>query len=208
MPAQSYRTRLRRDLGEVIDSLVLTPLQQQCLRARWLDQVLWMEGQATSSRRWYYVLRLTSILGGLLIPALVGLDVGNDDPVVRAGGRYAIVVLSLLVAISVALEQFFSYGERWRHYRRMVETLKIEGWQFFQLTVRYRRYDDHAEAFPLFAARVEEILQRDVEQYIADLTQEQEQTERGGDTPRATDGQAAPVRTPQVQRQPQPPLPS
>jgi hypothetical protein len=48
------------------------------------------------------------------------------------------VGLSLLVALSAAVEQFFNYGERWRHYRRMAELLKIEGWEFFHLSGHYR----------------------------------------------------------------------
>lgn len=48
--------------------------------------------------------------------------------------------LSQIVAISAAIEEFFHYGERWRHYRRTVESMKTQGWQFSQLTGPYRIY--------------------------------------------------------------------
>jgi predicted alpha/beta hydrolase len=85
---------------------------------------------------------------------------------------WATFALSLLVAISAAVEGFFRYGERWRHYRRTAELLKTEGWQFLQLTGYYRRHAAHALAYPLFASRVEDILQQDVDAYITTVAAE------------------------------------
>ena len=63
--------------GPIIDRLALEPLQRDFLRSRWLDQVKWMEGRAKSCQRWYYWLRLVTIAGGVVIPALVGLDIAG-----------------------------------------------------------------------------------------------------------------------------------
>lgn len=70
------------------------------------------------------------------------------------------------------MERFFRYGERWRHYRRTAELLKAEGWQFFQLTGHYRQYNAHASAYRLFASRVEDIMQQDVDAYITTVAAE------------------------------------
>ncbi len=81
----------------------------------------------------------------------------------------AAFILSQLVAICAAIDQFFKYGDRWRHYRRSVELLKSDGWQFFQLTgpyAIYARKGGHEEAFALFANQVESIIRSDVEGYI------------------------------------------
>jgi hypothetical protein len=78
-----------------------------------------------------------------------------------------------VVAVSAAIEAFFHFGERWRHYRRTVEWLKSEGWEFFQLGGPYRRYKSHSDAYSLFATRVEETLQRDIDQYVTQVVQEQ-----------------------------------
>jgi Protein of unknown function (DUF4231) len=186
MPKQdAYHQWLKEDLGALIDALELPGLQKHFLRSRWLDQILWMEGKANGARSWYSRLRLTTIIGGIIIPALISLTTPGITILSLDGGPTPAVgwitvigwitfVLSILVGISAAVEQFFSFGERWRHYRRMVETLKVEGWQFFQLTGPYRRYESHADAYREFAARTEETNQHDVESYIANVVREKE----------------------------------
>jgi hypothetical protein len=166
----TYEDWLRSELAPVIDQLELSDLQKRCLRARWLDAVLWLEGKAKQAQRLYYGLRLVIIIGGVIIPALVSIDLGSD----RAGSlvRGTTFGLSLLVAISAAVEGFFRYGERWRHYRLTVERLKIEGWQFLQLSGPYARQRSHGSAYPEFAAQVEEILRSDVQQYITEIVRE------------------------------------
>ena len=167
-----YRQQLEQELGEMIDALDLSELQRHFLRSRWLDQVLWMEGRADRARDWYYRLRLTTIIGGVIIPALVSLNISG---VVASVVGWITFGLSLVVAISAAVEEFFHYGDRWRHYRRTVEWLKTEGWQFFQLSGPYQPYESPAEAYPDFAARVEDVIQRDVEMYITQVVREKEE---------------------------------
>ena len=134
----SYEQWLKEDLGKLIDTLELTDLQKHCLRSRWLDQILWMEGNANRCQNRYYFLRLTTIIGGVIVPALVSLNTPALTGLAVSGGTnlglgwiapvagWAAFALSLVVALSAAIEQFFNYGERWRHYRRMVESLKVE----------------------------------------------------------------------------------
>lgn len=172
---ESYRDWLRQDLGGIIDALDLSELQKRFIRSRWLDQVIWMEGKADQARTWYYLFRLTAIILGLFIPVLVGLNIGGDQALVL---RYVIIVFGLLVAVSAALEEFFRYGERWRHYRQTVEWLKMEGWRFFQLTDPYRKFDTHAAAYAVFADRVEDITRRDVNVYISELVKPKEGKEQ------------------------------
>ena len=175
-----YREWLKQDLGDLIEALDLGEMQKHFLRSRWLDQVLWMEGKADRARDWYYRLRLTTIVGGVIIPALVSLNfTGGADAMIG----WITFFISLLVAISAAVEEFFHYGERWRHYRQAVEALKGEGWQFFQLSGPYRRHKSHAEAYRAFAARVENINRLDVGAYVTDVVREkQDEEEKEGQT--------------------------
>ena len=170
-----YRNWLKQDLGGLIDALDLTDLQKHFIRSRWLDQVLWMEGRADQARTWYYIFRLTTIILGVIIPVLVGLNIVGQMGTVL---RYVIVVIGLLVAISAALEEFFRYGERWRHFRQTVEWLKIEGWRFFQLSDPYLKYKTHTDAYIDFADRVEDIIRRDVNVYISELVRTKEGKEQ------------------------------
>ena len=169
----AYFGFLKQDLGGLVESLELSDLQKHLLRSRWLDQVLWMEGKAGSAQKRYYTLRLIAIVGGVIVPALVGLkisDRGFSDLT-----HWTTFGVSLIVAISIAVEEFFHYGERWRHYRRTVESLKIEGWQFFQLAGPYQQLGTHGKAFPDFAAQVEKICRQEVDVFITEVAKEKKE---------------------------------
>jgi Protein of unknown function (DUF4231) len=174
-----YSDYLKAEFGRTIDRLTLSELQKDFLRSRWLDQILWMEGRASESRNLYYRLRLTTILGGVLVPILISLNSGEGMPKeVSTALRYTTIGLGAIVAASSAVEEFFHCGERWRHYRRSAESLKAQGWQFFQLTGSYATYNktgSHQDAFVLFSSQVEEIIQRDVETYSTQVAQEKQE---------------------------------
>lgn len=167
----NYLDWLKQDFAGLIDELELSDFRKRLLKSRWLDQVVWMEGRAGHAQRRYYALRLTAIVGGILIPVTVTLS--------RPDGWgwmvWVATVLGAVVAIVSAVEEFFNYGERWRHYRNTVELLKIEAWQFFQLSGTYKRASTHADAYTRFATRVEAILQEDVQRYITEIVAEQDQ---------------------------------
>jgi SLOG in TRPM, prokaryote/Protein of unknown function (DUF4231) len=167
--SKGYQDWLKADFEGLISELQLPELRRHFLQSRWLEQLLWVEGRANHSRNRYYLWRLITIIGGVLVPALVTLQLNRppDAPL-----TWATFAVSLLVAVSAAVEGFFRYGERWRHYRRTAELLKTEGWQFFQLTGHYRRHAAHASAYPTFASRIEDILQHDVDAYITTVAAE------------------------------------
>lgn len=166
----AYATWLKQEFGGLIDALELDELQSRFLRSRWLDQVLWLETKAKGAQRRYYGLRVITIAGGVVVPALVSLSIQSHD--VTAALAWVTFSLSLLVALAAALEGFFRFGERWRNYRQSAETLKSEGWRFFQLAGAYAAYGSRAEAFRAFAGHVEALIQAEVEGYIARVVQE------------------------------------
>lgn len=167
--------QMRAEMGTLIEALELPELNKQFLRARWLEQVIWMDEKAWSSVFRHNILRLTTIIGGVIVPALVSWNVG-----VGVGAdliKTLTVIVSLVVALSAAVEEFFHYGERWRHYRRTVEALKSEGWQFFQLSGPYATMT-HVQAYPAFAARVEELSREEVETYMTQVAKEKREKEQ------------------------------
>jgi len=179
----SYHEFLKEDFNKLFAGMKLGDVQRHFLRSRWLDQVLWMEAKANFSRDRHYLLRITTIVGGVILPALVSLNINTTLKVnnIETNTRLRDVIiwstfgLSQIVAISAAIEEFFHYGERWRHYRRTVESLKSQGWQFSQLTGPYLKYTSHEEAFNVFAGQVEDIIQRDVEIYATQVVQEKKE---------------------------------
>lgn len=184
MPSQNFkRGGSKQSLEELIDVLDLTDLQKRFLRSRWLEQLLWMGTRTKSARNWYYTLRLTTIIGGVIVPVLVVLNTSNNslDKNFAPAVRWLTVGVSAVVAVSSAVEEFFHYGDRWRHYRQTAESLKTQGWQFSQLCGLYGSYNSHQEAFPNFAAQVEGILQRDVEVYVTEVVREKEKQKESSD---------------------------
>jgi hypothetical protein len=156
--------RTKRKFEKVIAALELNDLQRQFVLDRWLDQLLWFEDKAHLNQRRYYTLRLVTIVGGVIVPALVSISVGDRD--VKEALAWTAFGLSLVVAIAAALDGFFRHGERWRSFRRVAELLKAHGWQFFELSGPYRA-PSHARAFPAFAAQVEAVIQEDLKAFIA-----------------------------------------
>jgi hypothetical protein len=180
---------LKEDWGQLINALELSELHKHSLRSRWLDQVLWMGKKASQCQRWHYILRLVAIIGGVLVPATVGLNPAafgpaGDDNTFSASLYSSITFgLSMMVAISVATEEFFHFGERWRHYRSTAERLKIEGWQFFQLAGPYQDFKKHTEAYPSFATRTESMFQQEVDVYITEIAKEKKKEEQQAENP-------------------------
>ncbi|HEU5407169.1 MAG TPA: DUF4231 domain-containing protein [Nitrospira sp.] len=164
---------MRVEMDKLIASLDLPELNKEFMRVRWLELVIWMDRKAQESVWWYRRLRLATIIGGVIVPALVSLNVGDDvAPLVKT----LTFIVSLVVALSAAVEEFFRYGERWRHYRRMTESLKSEGWQFLQLSGTYANHT-HVQGYPAFAARVEELSREEVESYITTVFTEKKEAD-------------------------------
>ncbi|MFB2939365.1 DUF4231 domain-containing protein [Aerosakkonemataceae cyanobacterium BLCC-F154] len=164
----------KQEMVEIINDLDMPESQKRFMKSRWLDQVLWLEKRATSSRDRFYQLRMATIIGGVVIPAFVSLNIGG-----KAGDtlRWATFGISQLVAISAAVEEFFRYGDRWQQYRNTAEGLKIEGWQFFQLSGPYRNSQSHSLAYNAFATRVEYIIRKDVSVYISEILEKKDKSD-------------------------------
>ncbi len=174
----SYNDYLKQTLGGLIDRLDISELRKEFLKNRWLDQVMWLEGKATKERDRHYKLRLVTIIGGVIVPVMVGLNL--EGPLEKQL-KYAALGLSTIVAISAAVEEFFLPSEKYRNYRSTAESMKIEGWQFMQLAGPYRKFKVHSDAYKIFAQRVEAYIQKDVEGFIARLEEKQEESKEDAD---------------------------
>ncbi len=86
--------------------------------------------------------------------------------------RVLTVLAGLLVSACVAIEHLFDVGGRYRRSERVAGRLQAEGWRFFQLSGPYASYGSHSAAFQAFADQVEALSQRDVEVYNFDVVHE------------------------------------
>jgi hypothetical protein len=151
--------------------------QRRFLRSRWLENLLWMETVAQRTRQRYYTLRLVTVIGAVIVPALVSINaVGKTNTVVT----WITFAISLVVGVSAAVEGFFRFGDRWRHYRGAVEEMKAEGWALHELSGPYARKDaTHESAFPTFVRRVEELLRRETRTYISEIATPPQEKDTG-----------------------------
>jgi hypothetical protein len=169
---RSGRVSYAHEMRDLIDRLSVTDEQRHFLRSRWLDQALYMGERATEAKRRYYAFRLSTVVGGVIVPALVSISLagaGRFDADLDFAMRLLTFIVSAVVAITASVEGFFHFGERWRHYRVNAELLKSEGWQYLTHSGTYRRMNEPEQAFQAFAARVEEILRDDVEGFMTQV---------------------------------------
>src|SRR3954454_9102753 len=111
----SYKLVDEEGLTGLIDTLPgLQPEQREFIKKRWLHQVVWWDRRSRSARWRYFLLRGVVVVVGVAIPALVSLDLGDQA---NTNKQYAIIGLSLLVAICAAVEGLFNFGETWREKR-------------------------------------------------------------------------------------------
>ena len=157
----SYYDYLRQEMTDMVEQLELPDLCKQSLKSRWLDQVVWADKKAEQCRRWHYRLRLTTIVGGVLLPAVVGINfqLGKDNEYFRFWFPYVPFVLSQIIAVSAATEEFLRFGDRWGEYRKLAEELKAEGWEYLQLSgpYRYKTQEEDDSPPPLSRSRMSEV---------------------------------------------------
>lgn len=165
---------LREELSSIVESkeLALSNLQKSYLRSRWMEQLLLTSGKYKRAMRTYYALRLSTLIGCLLILLLVSLNVNASEGGWLSPVRGLTIFFSLLVSACVAIEHLFNLGESHRRYERVAERLKAEGWRFLQLSGPYQSYKSHSDAFAVFANQVEALSQMDVEVYNFDVVGE------------------------------------
>ena len=153
----------REQLDPLIDGMQELEPYREFIKRRWVGMVMWWHNRSVEARRKYVLLRGMVVVGGVLIPVLSVLHMLSGwGPVVSV----FIAIVGAIVAGSAAWEGVANYGEIWREKRRAAELLKVEGWQFLQLCGKYKDYQTHDTAFPYFAAEVENMIAREVGDYL------------------------------------------
>jgi hypothetical protein len=157
-----------KELAALIEGLDLKDTRKNdYLKARWLNYVRWWDSRASDARRRYFALRSAVVIAGALLPVFVGLrelGVLTDQAWIFA---VASILASLVVAICAGIESLFGFGEIWREKRAAAELIKIEGFRYFQLAGEYNQAGrTHADLYPVFAAKIEDIIASEIKDYI------------------------------------------
>jgi hypothetical protein len=106
-------------------------------------------------------------IGSILLPAI--LSIGQMDPTKLPKNFEAITYwtswsLSLTITACNGFLQLFSLDKNYIAYSLVVEQLKTEGWQYFQLSGKYENAQSHGQAFKQFCKSVEGVKRKQIEQ--------------------------------------------
>jgi len=146
------------------------PKLNEYINARWLKYVEWWDGRSRSAKWKYQAMRSAVVIGGALIPALVGLRELQRFAAHEWMFAVASIVASLVVAICAGLESLFGFGEIWREKRMAAELIKSEGFSFLQLAGEYAQFKTRQDAYRLFAQNVEDLIRHEIKDYIVAVT--------------------------------------
>ena len=163
------------ELAAQIDALDLSARQKMHLKNRWLGQLNWFSNKSANLKRLYHRLKLTSILGGVLVTAAASM-ISGYNPNSRLLQRVVppiTIVLGVAIAAANSMEDFFGPKELYLNYRKTSELLLSEGCLYFNSAGPYRG-KTHANAYTEFVERVESLITNDVKEFVALKSQEQQ----------------------------------
>lgn len=138
-----------KDYNEIIDALKIADPEKKILKTTWTATIELMEVLTTKYYRRANFAIVIIIVCGILVPVTV-----NVIPEEHAA-RITATVLGLISSIATGLNQYFRFGDRWKHFRTKAEELKIEGEQYLSLSGLYAGYTRHdGDAYKVFMSNV------------------------------------------------------
>lgn len=148
------------------ESLLCMNLSQHAKKIilmRYVEIVLDVKHKHLSIMRSYNLLRLTTLLSGLVTPVLFSIQ--NDVPN-SAALFWITLVTSIMGSISNAWLEFFSIIKLHYTYLSVSEGLEREGWLFSSLSGPYARFNTHSECWKIFIMNTEKLHLHGINQYM------------------------------------------
>ena len=156
-------------VNDIINKLVLrnSPSDNEIIRNRFLYEVTQYEHKRDNVQKYYNGLRFVMTIGSILLPAI--LSIGQMDPAKLPKNFDTITYwaswsLSLTITACNGFLQLFSLDKNYLGYSLVVEQLKTEGWQYFQLSGKYENAKTHEQSFKQFCKSIESIKRKQIEQ--------------------------------------------
>ena len=169
MSVEFQRSTYYERVNDIINNLVLknSPSDNEIIKNRFLYEVMNYEYKRDSINKYYNGLRFVMTIGSILLPAI--LSIGQMDPTKLPRNFDTITYwtswsLSLTITACNGFLQLFSLDKNYIAYSLVVEQLKTEGWQYFQLSGKYENAQNHGQAFKQFCKSVEGVKRKQIEQ--------------------------------------------
>ena len=169
MSLEFQRSSYYDRVNDIINKLVLknSPSDNEIIRNRFLYEVTQYEHKRDNVKKYYNGLRFVMTIGSILLPAI--LSIGQMDPAKLPKNFDTITYwaswsLSLTITACNGFLQLFSLDKNYLGYSLVVEQLKTEGWQYFQLSGKYENAKTHEQSFKQFCKSIESIKRKQIEQ--------------------------------------------
>ena len=169
MSVEFQRSTYYERVNDIINNLVLkkSPSDNEIIKNRFLYEVMNYEYKRDNVQKYYNGLRFVMTIGSILLPAI--LSIGQMDPTKLPKNFDTITYwtswsLSLTITACNGFLQLFSLDKNYIAYSLVVEQLKTEGWQYFQLSGKYENAQNHGQAFKQFCKSVEGVKRKQIEQ--------------------------------------------
>ncbi len=116
--------------------------------------------KAKRNRFYHYLFSVVIGINAALVPILINMEDGSKLFL------YIATVLSVLVTISVALQEIFRFREHWRNYNLIESTLRSEEMLFSMSAGEYTESKNPEERLKCFVRRVENLIQEERKETI------------------------------------------
>jgi len=131
-----------------------TSQEERYLNGRWQQQRDYYSRQSARNKRWHQSLLVFSTISALLVPVLLNI---TGVP------KLIPTVLSVLVAVAIALDTVYHFGDNWRAFRQALEALKRERVYYEN---KVGPYADIDVPFALFVQTCEAIMSEESKSYF------------------------------------------
>jgi hypothetical protein len=128
--------------------------EEPYLNERWQQQRDYYSRQSARNKSWHQSLLLFSTVGAIIVPVLLNIT---------AVPKLLPTALSVLVAVAIALDTVYHFGDNWRAFRQALEALKRERVYYEN---RVGPYADTDTPFSLFVQTCEAIVSEESKSYF------------------------------------------
>jgi len=140
--------------------LRMTP--ESYVKDRLIPHQHWYNRRYIRRKNWHYTLRVTTIVGGLLVAWLGTASILGKDTVIS--------ILGLVISVAAALESIFQFRETWKVYNSIALNMDNERTKFQYRSGDYKGLSDQ-DAFNLLVERVESFNSQSSKDLVGVLTQ-------------------------------------
>lgn len=148
-----------RDSKKIVDGLDITPSDKLWIMRRYVSRTLEAEKDIYWIKKSFNSLNLWVTIGGVILASLILL---KGSSYVNDTGKEVLYWVNWILALTISIANksisLFKLDAKYIMGTAYVEKLKTEGWQFFELSGKYKDCLTHSEALQKFGTRVERLI--------------------------------------------------